>query len=125
MRRVYTSDIRPGSFEVVLRIHLERDQRLGSFDSLHLGHPAGDDLGQVLVVRHANDRHQVPLAGDGVDLGDALDVGDGLGGLGDFVDLALDQHHRVDHSKASCQERSRATAMPIPPLMHRVARPSE
>ena len=35
-----------------------------------------DDLRDLLRVAHPQDRHEVPLAGDGVGLGDALDVGE-------------------------------------------------
>jgi hypothetical protein len=79
----------------VLRVDLERDQRLGPLDALHLGDAAGDDGREVVMVAHSHDRDQIELAGDGVHLGHAVDVGDRLSSLGDPIDLALDQDDGV------------------------------
>ena len=49
----------------MLRVHLERDERLGPRDAVDLRDPAGDHGRQVVVVRDARDRDQAELAGDG------------------------------------------------------------
>ena len=48
-------------------------------------------------VAHAQDRDEVPLAGDGVGLGDAFDVGELAAELGDRVALGPDQDDGVGH----------------------------
>src|SRR4051794_20171672 len=50
--------------EVVAREDLERHHRLGAADAGELDELAGDHVGEHLVARHADDRDEVPLAGD-------------------------------------------------------------
>ena len=90
--------------------------------------PPGMTLARSSWSCDPDDRDQIELAGDGVDLADAVEVGDRLRGLGDLVDLALDQHDGVDLMSAvpsTAHARSRTTARPWPPEMQRVARPSD
>ena len=49
-----------------------------SGDAGDLVEPVGDDVGEVLVLAHPHHRDQVDVAGDGVDLADAVEVGDRL-----------------------------------------------
>src|SRR6266571_2186108 len=60
--------------EVVRRELLESDQGLRLLDTVELGQSLGHDLGELLVLAHARDGDEVPLARDRIDLGDALDV---------------------------------------------------
>ena len=73
-RRVSHPD-REQRVEVVLGEDLEGDHRLGALDAVER-RAAGDDVGELLVLAHADDRHEVPLARDRVGLGDAVDVGE-------------------------------------------------
>ena len=59
--------------------------------------PVGDDIGHVVVVADPDQRDQVDLAGHGVDLADALEVGDRLGHLGDPRDVGLHEDDGGDH----------------------------
>ena len=52
-------------------------------DAGDLVDPAGDDVGERLVLAHPHHRDQVDLAGDRVDLADPVQGGDGLGDLRD------------------------------------------
>ena len=56
-----------------------------------------DDLRDLLRAAHADDRHEVPLAGDGVGLADAFDVGQLAAEGLDRLALGLDQDDRVGH----------------------------
>src|SRR3954447_10036405 len=106
--------------EIVFGVHLERDQCLGLLDARHLRDALWDDAGEILISRDANDRDEVHVAGDGVHLRHALDVGDRLSRLGDRVALAVDENDGVEHRYA----RSRTTAMPWPPETQSAASPS-
>ena len=52
-------------------------------------------LGQLLLLGDPHDRDEVPLAGDGVGLGDPLDVGERAAERGERVALGLDQDDGV------------------------------
>jgi hypothetical protein len=71
---------------------------LGRGDPGHLVQPVGDDVGHVVVVTHPHQRDQVDLAGHGVDLADALEIGDRLGHLGDLRDVGLHEDDGGDHA---------------------------
>ena len=62
-----------------------------------LTQPPGDDVGQHLVARHADDGDEVPLAGDRVGLGHAVEVGQRAAERGHRVALGLDEHDRGGH----------------------------
>src|SRR5690349_12469054 len=68
-----------GLLEVVLRVRAERDVRLRADDAVHLADPVRDDVGELLVLPDADHGDEVDLAGDGVDLAHAGDLGDGGG----------------------------------------------
>ena len=53
----------------------------------------------VVVVADPDHRDQVDLPGDGVDLADAVEVGDLLGDLGDAGDVGLDEDDGGDHGQ--------------------------
>src|SRR5512132_3491737 len=110
---------REQALEVVLGVDLEGDEGFGPNDPPDLADALRDHVGQVVVVHHTYHGDEVELPGHGIDLAHTVDCGDGLGGLLDLVDLALDEDDRVDH-----QTCSRTTARPWPPEMHSVARPN-
>src|SRR5690606_29006144 len=83
--------------QVVLGVRAERDVRVRALDAGDLADPAGDDLGQVLVLPDPDHRDQVVGAGDGEDLADAVQRGDPLRDLGDPVHAGLDEDDRGDH----------------------------
>ena len=58
--------------------------------------PPGDDVRELLVLPDADHGDEVDVAGAGVDLRDAVEVRDGLGGLGDVVGVGVDQHEGRD-----------------------------
>src|SRR6266853_4509926 len=60
--------------QVVRRELLKGDHRLRLLDAVELGQPLGHNLGELVMLAHARDRDEVPLASEGVDLSDALDV---------------------------------------------------
>src|SRR4051812_19333427 len=82
---------REQGLQVVLREHLERDQRVRAADPGNLRELVGDDLRDLLGIAHAQDRDEVPLPRDGVGLGDAGDVGKLAAERGDRLALGLDQ----------------------------------
>ena len=51
---------------------------VGADDAVDLVEPVGDDVGELLVAPDPHHRDEVGVAGDRVDLGHAVDVGDGL-----------------------------------------------
>ena len=75
----------------------ERDVRLGGGDSRHLVEPAGDHVRQLVVLADPDDRNQVVIAGDRVDLADRRDLRDDLGDLRDALNIGLDQDDGGDH----------------------------
>ncbi len=81
----------------MLAVGLERDQRAGSHDALQRGDALRDDLGQVVMMLHSDDRDEVFVAGDGVHLTDAFEVGQLLCEGRDARGLRIDQHERCDH----------------------------
>lgn len=87
-----------GGLQVVPRVGAERDVRLGPGDAGDLVEVAGNDLGQLVMGAHSHDRHQVELAGGGVDLAHAGDLGDHLGDLRDPVHLGVDHDNRGNHA---------------------------
>src|SRR3954471_5436638 len=99
---------REGRLEVVPRVGPEGDVRVGVDDTGHLVDPPGDDLRDLLELAHADDGDQVGVAGDGVDLADAVQVGHRLGDLADRVGGGVDHHDGGDHDR----EPSRAGATP-------------
>ncbi len=62
---------------------LERDLRLRRQHAVDLVELIGDDLGDVVDLAHAHHREEVEVSRHGVDLADAVDVGDLLGSLRD------------------------------------------
>ena len=50
--------------QIVLRVGLEGDHRQRLGDARQLGQPLGHDPGQRVALGHAQDRDEVPLAGD-------------------------------------------------------------
>ena len=69
----------------------------GVDDPRHLVEPIGDDGRDVVVGPDAHQGDQVDLAGDGVDLADAVDLGDGGGNLGNAGHVGLHEHDGSDH----------------------------
>ena len=51
------------------------------------------------MLAHADDRDEVPLAGDRVGLGDAVDVGELAAERGQRRALGLDEDDRVGHAR--------------------------
>ena len=70
-----------------------------------VGHGGGD----LVVVADPDQGDQVDLSGDGVDLADAGEVGDGLGDLGDAGDVGLDEDDGGDHALTLGAARSAVT----------------
>src|SRR6516165_562532 len=71
--------------------------RLGGEHTVNLVEAVGHDLCNLLVAAHPDEGDQIDLAGDRVDLADALERGDLLGDLGDSVDRGGHEHDRGDH----------------------------
>src|SRR5947207_2556946 len=107
--------------QIVLGVDLERDQRLGLLHARNLRDALGHHPGKFLVSRDADDRDEIDVAGDGVDLRDAVNVRDGLRGLRDRVAPAVDEDDGVEHRYV----RSRTTAIPWPPETQSAASPRE
>src|SRR5688572_12721833 len=57
----------------------ERDERHGALDAADLRELFRNHLGDPLPLRYADDRDQVPVAGDGIDFGYAIDISDFAG----------------------------------------------
>src|SRR5439155_24033327 len=83
--------------QVVLRVDLEGDMGTGLHDARNLGKPGRDDLGDLLMIFHPEDRNKIKLAGDRVGLGDTWHVGQRRSEPGDRRPLGLDQHNRRHH----------------------------
>src|SRR3954470_11792261 len=83
--------------EVVARVGAERDVGLGGQDPGHLVEPVGHDVRDVLVGLDPDQHDEVDLAGDGVDLADAVELGDRLADLRDPGHVGLDEDDRGDH----------------------------
>jgi hypothetical protein len=81
----------------VARVGAEGDVRLRRDHARHLVEHAGDDVGELVVDADSDNRHQVVVAGDRVDLADRGDLRDCLGDLGDALDVGLDQDDGGDH----------------------------
>src|SRR5690606_4853397 len=87
-----------GLLQVVLRVGLESDVRLGPQHAGHLAELVGDHIGQVVVLAHASDGHQVDVAGNRVHLTDAREVRDLLGDLRDAGDVVVDEDDASQHA---------------------------
>src|SRR4051794_5665228 len=83
--------------EVVAREDLEGHHRLRPADAGQLHELAGDDVGEHLVARHADDRDEVPLARHRIGLGDAVEVGELAAERLEGVALGLDEHDGGGH----------------------------
>jgi hypothetical protein len=99
--------------EVVLGEGLEGDERLGARDPLDLADAGGDDVGELLVALEVQDRHEVPHAGDGVDLADAVDLGQPAAERRHRAALGLDQDDRVGHSACVSPGASTTTSADV------------
>src|SRR5271166_651783 len=60
----------PHRLDVLARVAAERDQRLRLGDSFDLGQPLGYQIVELVVALHADDRDEIPRAGDAVRLSD-------------------------------------------------------
>src|SRR4051812_39085882 len=96
-RRAHSAPDREHRLEVVAREDLEGNHRLRPADARELHELAGDDVGEHLVAWDTHDRDEVPLAGDGVGLGDAVEVGQTAAERLQGVALGLDEHDRGRH----------------------------
>ena len=105
---------REGRLEVVPGVGAERDVGLGVEHARHLVDPAGDHLGDLLELADPHDRDQVDVAGDRVDLADAVEIGDRRGDLGDLVGGGVDHHDGGDHAGDPSRARRRAPASAAP-----------
>ncbi len=87
--------------EIVPRVRLERDHRVRPSHALELGEPTGHELGELLMLAHADDRDEVPLARDRVGLGHSLEIGELPAERGQRGPLRLDQDDRVYHGPSA------------------------
>ncbi len=87
-------------FEIVARVRLERDMRLRPRDSAHLSDASRHDVGELVVLSCPDHGHEVEVARDRVDLGDAFDRGERLAQLRQSALLRRYEHHGGYHLKA-------------------------
>src|SRR5437588_12525356 len=80
-------------------VRLDLHHRLVPLDSGQAGDPISHYLRQLIRLAQAEDRDEVPLAGDRIRLGDAVDVGELAAQCRQRGLLGLDQDDRVDHSE--------------------------
>jgi type IV secretory pathway VirJ component len=92
---------REHALQVVARVGAEGDQGLGADDAFDLEHLVGHRRGNRLVVGDPRHRHDVELAGDGVDLGDRRKLHQLLGHLVDPGFLHHQQDDGADHDGPS------------------------
>src|SRR5207237_9311059 len=90
----------PGLLQVFLRVGPKGGERLGALKSRHLRKYFRHDARDRLVLTHAHDGHEVPLARDGIHLVDAIDARQRARGLGNQAWLHATQHDRRDHARA-------------------------
>lgn len=89
----------PHGLEIVAAEGLKGDERAGIGDPGERRDVAGHHVGQLLVPADPKDRHQVGFAGDGVHLGNARDVGQLAGQIGDARRFGIDQDKGVHHEQ--------------------------
>ena len=89
--------VRLDRLEVRLAVHPERDQGARPEHARLRRDAAGDEVGERLVVRDADDDDDVLVAGDGVRRAHAIQVGDVARQRGDARRLGGDEHDGVDH----------------------------
>src|SRR5699024_4879938 len=75
------------------------DHGAGLTDAFETGHVLGDDLGELFVSPNPDDAYEIDIAGDRVDLGDPVDLGEFGGETGDTGRFDPQQHERVDHGE--------------------------
>src|SRR5438552_11874978 len=95
-RRLLGPDREEG-FEVVTRVHLERHVRVGAYNAGDLTDASRDDVGELVVLARADHRDEVHRTRHRVDLGDAVDGGEGLAERRDGLALRSDEDDRGDH----------------------------
>src|SRR2546425_4850602 len=83
--------------EVVLRVDLEGDVRVGLSNARDLRELRRDDVGDLLMIFDPEDRHEVELPGHRVGFRHARDVGEGRPELGDCRPLRLNQNDGGNH----------------------------
>lgn len=93
----------------MLGVGPEGDVRGGFHDAVDLGKSIGDGFGQVVVVADPGHRDEVPVAGDRVDLADAVELGNLLGAFGNAVGNCLDRSE-VSAAPAATEAASASTA---------------
>src|SRR3954470_19404802 len=106
MRRAASGAEVEHRLEIVLAVGLEGHERQCFLDSWESCQPLGYHRGQLLVLGHAQDGDEVPLAGDGVGLGDALDLGQVAAQPRQEVALGVDEDDRVRHEVKEATSRS-------------------
>ena len=87
----------PDRLQVVAAVRLECDQRAGVDHAGQAGDAPRHDLGQLLVPAHPDHGHDVRLAGNGVHLGHALEVGELVRQVGHASRFGVDEDEGVHH----------------------------
>lgn len=65
----------PHGFQVMSAVCLERDKRARVDHALELRYPSCDDIGELVVSPHPDDRNYVSVPGHRVDLSDSGELG--------------------------------------------------
>gem|GEM_PF-6822604 len=81
---------------------------IGAQHPVDLAEAAGDDVGELLVLGHLDDRDEVDVARARVDLAHAVEVRDGLRRLRDAVGGGVHQDDRGDHDDSLVSNGSAA-----------------
>ena len=83
---------REGGLDVAPGVRAECDVRISVQHACDLANAARDQLSEILVRCYPDYCYEVDIAGAGVNLGHAVDLGDRLGSFRDAVSGGLDEH---------------------------------
>src|SRR5688572_10016715 len=65
-----------GTLEVLARVDAEGHERIGANDAGHTAQMLGHYTGDLIPFGDTQDGNEIPVTGDGVNLGNAIDLGD-------------------------------------------------
>ena len=91
----------------MLGVSAEGELGLRADDARNLGQLVRDDFGEFLVVTDTDEGDEVPVAGDGIHLGDAFNFDDGVGHFRDGIGFGVNHDECGEHQASWCVNRYR------------------
>lgn len=91
----------------MLRVRAKRDVSFGFDNAIDLVEAVSDDGGDLVMLSDSDERYQVDLSRDAVDLTDAIESCDLLGNFWNSRNIGADKDYRCDHACRLLQAHGR------------------